>query len=113
MVVSGLGYAWVGRSCVCLVCVVQRVCGRPSDNYGRVGLRAGPSRVFVVLVVALFVPLLASVLHWLERVHYGPFPQCVGLVLQVLDSQVGVYSMSADGDCVASSSQVRTPKSVR
>jgi len=110
MVVVGLGYAWVGRSCGCLGCVIQRVCVRPSDSYGRVGLRAGPSRVFVVSVVALFVQLLASVLHLLVLVRCWPFPQCGGLVLRVLGSQGGDCPMRGDADCVDSSSQVRTSK---
>jgi len=113
MVVVGLGYAWVGKSCGCLGCVIQCVCVQLSNSYGHVGLRAGPSRIFMVSVVALFVQLLASVLHVLVQDHCWPFPQCDGLVLQVLDSQEGGDPMHGDVDCIGSSSQVRTSKLAR
>jgi len=110
MVVVSLGYAWVGKSFEYLVYVIQRVCVRPSDSYERVGLRAGPSRVSVVGVDALFVPLLVSVLHLLVLVRFWLCPQCDGLVLQVRGNRVEACRMREDADCVVSSSQVRTAK---
>ena len=46
-------------------------------------------------------------LHVLVQGHCSLFPQCDGLVLQVLDSQAVGDPTREDVDCIDSSSQVR------